>query len=179
MKDDGVKSFIVEKFTQRPEYRIFVVAGKVQFMYRKQRMSITGTGLHTIAELLEKSAHIPDSKFLNQLLKKEKKTTKTVLDNDHELVLQETSNISLGAEIKDYKDRIPKEINKWTHRLYQTTGLEVFGIDVFTKGAWNEPSQYLIIEVNSSPALSGIYNSVDKEKALKIWRVIMKRFFTR
>jgi D-alanine-D-alanine ligase-like ATP-grasp enzyme len=179
MKVDRVGAFVVEKFTQRPEYRIFIVAGKVQFMYKKQRMSITGTGEHTIDELLEKSSLVPDEEFLGKLLRKEKKTKKTVLDTDHELVLQETSNVSLGAEITDYRERIPKEIHKWAHRLYETTGLEVFGVDVFAKGRWDEPSQYLIIEANSCPALSGIYNKGHKEKALKIWRIIMKRFFTK
>lgn len=179
MRANQVKSFIVEKFTQRPEYRIFVVAGKVQFMYRKQRMSITGTGKHTISELLEQSPHEPDEKFLNQMLRNRKKKRTSILKSDDEIVLQETSNISLGAQITDYRERIPKEINQWTDRLYRTLGLEVYGVDVFTKSAWDEPSQYLIIEVNSSPALSGIYNKGHKEKALRIWRTIMKRFFTR
>ena len=35
MRNDGVISFLVEKFTDRPEYRIFVVGGKVEFMYRE------------------------------------------------------------------------------------------------------------------------------------------------
>ncbi len=177
MKADKVKSFIVEKFTQRPEYRIFVVGGKAQFMYRKQRVSITGTGTHTIDELIELSNHIPDEEFLGQLLRNQKKTRNTVLSSDHELVLQETANISLGAEIIDYREKIPKSIDKWTNRLYQTVGLEVFGVDVFTKGEWDEPNQYLIIEVNSSPALSGIYNKGHQEKVYKIWQRIMTKFF--
>ena len=112
-----------------------------------------------------------------KLLKNQKKTRESILSSNHELVLQETSNISLGAEIKDYRERIPKEVDKWAKRLYNTIGLEVFGVDVFSKGDWDEANKYLIIEINSCPALSGIYHAGHKEKVYKIWKLIMQRFF--
>jgi D-alanine-D-alanine ligase-like ATP-grasp enzyme len=179
MRDDGVVSFLIEKVTERPEYRIFVVGGKVQFMYRKKRVSVTGTGVHTIAELIAEMKIQPDAEFLGRVLKKEKKTKDHVLDNKKELILQETANISLGAEIIEYREKVPKVIDTWATRLYKTTGLEVFGVDVFTKGACDEPHKYLIIEINSNPALSGIYAKGHKEKAYEIWGLIMKRFFAK
>lgn len=177
MKAEKVDSFLVEKFTQREEYRIFVVGGKVQFMYRKKRVSITGTGKHTIAELISEMKLKPDNKFLGNLLKNNNKTRDSILNHEQELILQETANISLGAEITDYIEKVPKEIDQWANRLYKTTGLEVYGVDVFTKGKWDEPAKYLIIEVNSNPALSGIYAKGHKEKVYSIWKLIMKKFF--
>lgn len=177
LRTDGVTSFLVEKFTARPEYRIFVVNGQVQFMYRKERMTITGTGKHTVQELLTAKKFTPDKVYLTNLLRREKKTISSVLPNNHELMMQETANISLGAKITDYRDKVPKRINDWTNRLFQTTGLKVFGVDIFTKGAWDDPSQYLIIEINSNPALSGIYSKGHKAKAYKIWEQIMKTYF--
>ena len=177
MRKEGVVSFLVEKFTDRPEYRLFVVSGKVQFMYRKQRMAITGTGEHTIQELLHMHELEPDKQYLNSMLKTKKKTMKSVLDHDQELLMQETGNISLGAQITEYREKVTREVDKWANRLYRTTGLEVFGVDVFTKGDWDEPTKYLIIEINSNPALSGIYAKGHKEMAHKIWRKIMKKYF--
>ncbi|MEM9336522.1 MAG: hypothetical protein AAGA35_01535 [Patescibacteria group bacterium] len=177
MKKDGVISFLVEKFTERPEYRLFVVGGKVEFIYRKQRMTITGTGKHTIQELLQLHEAEPDEKFIKGMLKKEKKTLKTVLDEKYEIALQETSNISLGAMITDYREKVPREVDRWANRLYRTMGLGVFGVDVFAKGDWDEPAKYLIIEINSSPALAGIYSKGHREKVFKIWRKIMKKYF--
>lgn len=177
MRQDGVISFLVEKFTDRPEYRLFVVGGKVEFMYRKQRMKITGTGEHTIQELIQQHKLAPDKQYLSSLLKKEKKTMKSILTTNQELMMQETGNISMGAVITDYRESVPKELDKWVNRLYRTLGLEVFGVDVFSKGDWDEPAQYLIIEINSNPALSGIYAKGHKEKAYKIWRKIMKSYF--
>lgn len=177
MRQDGVVSFLVEKFTDRPEYRLFCVNGKVEFMYRKQRMKITGTGEHTIQELIRQKNIVPDKQYLSSLLKKEKKTMKSVLTTNQELMMQETGNISLGAVITEYRETVPKEIDKWVNRLYRTLGLEVFGVDVFSKGDWDEPAKFLIIEINSSPALSGIYTKGYKEKAYKIWRKIMKAYF--
>lgn len=177
MRADGVISFLVEKFTDRPEYRLFVVGGKVEFMYRKQRMTITGTGKHTVQELLHAQQIKPDQKFINSMLKKEKKTMKSVLSTDQQITLQETANISLGASIVDYREKVPREVDRWANRLYRTMGLEVFGVDVFAKGDWDEPAKYLIIEINSSPALSGIYSKGHKEKVFKIWRKIMKKYF--
>lgn len=177
MKADGVYSFLVEKFTERPEYRIFVVGGRVQYMYRKKRVSITGTGKHTIAELIAALSTPPDRQLVKNMLKTHKKTKASVLKQEYELILQDTGNISLGAEIVGYKDKVPVEIHEWAKRLYEVTGLDVYGVDVFTKGPWDDPGRYLIIEVNSSPALSGIYNIGYAEKTYEIWSKIMKRFF--
>lgn len=178
LKKNNVESFLVEKFTARPEYRIFSVAGKAEFMYRKQRITITGTGKHTIQELLDEKNFKPDSTYLKELLKKEKKKVSSILDNNRQLYLQETANISLGANIIDYREKLPKSIHTWIKRLHDTTGLDVFGVDVFTKGEWDEPENYLIIEINSNPALSGIYNDGKQEKALKIWKKIMQNYFS-
>lgn len=177
MRDDGVASFLIEKVTERPEYRIFVVDGKVQFMYRKKRVSVTGTGVHTIAELIAEMKVQPDAEYLGRVLKKANKTKDCVLDAEKELILQETANISLGAEITEYREKVPKTIDVWANRLYKTTGLEVFGVDVFTKGTWDEPNKYLIIEINSNPALSGIYAKGHRDRAYHIWGLIMKKFF--
>lgn len=177
LRQEKVYSFLIEKFTVRPEFRIFVVGGKVQFMYRKQRISITGTGKHTIQELLAEQNFQPDREYLSNLLRKEKKNIKSVLDSNHELTMQETANISLGAKITDYREKVPKAIDEWANRLAKTTGLEVFGVDIFTKGEWDNPAKYLIIEINSNPALSGICSKGHKEKAFAIWKIIMQRFF--
>lgn len=177
LSKDKVVSFLIEKFTVRPEYRIFVVNGKVQFMYRKQRVTITGTGKHTIQELLAEQNFQPDKEYLHSLLKKERKTISSVLASRHELFMQETANISLGAKITEYRDVVPKNVHAWANSLYKTTGLGVFGVDIFTKGAWDDPKNYLIIEINSNPALSGIYVKGQKDKAYKIWKTIMESFF--
>lgn len=178
LKAEKVPTFLVEKFTVRPEYRIFVVAGKVEFMYRKQRVTITGTGEHTIQELLSQKNYQPDSEYLKGLLRKEKKKISSVLEADQELFMQETANISLGAQITEYREKVPKQVHAWAKRLHDTTGLDVFGVDIFTKGNWDDPDNYLIIEINSNPALSGIYAKGHKERAFAIWQTIMNRFFT-
>lgn len=177
MRKEGVISFLVEKFTLRPEYRIFVVAGKVQFMYRKRRDSIIGTGKHTIHELIQEASVKPDHALLDNLLKANKRTRESVLKDKEELILQDTANVSLGAEIVDYREKVPREVDRWASRLYRTIGLEVFGVDVFTKGEWDESNNYVIIEINSSPALAGIYNKGHKEKVYKIWKKIMQKYF--
>jgi D-alanine-D-alanine ligase-like ATP-grasp enzyme len=146
-------------------------------MYQKKRVSVTGTGVHTIAELIAEMKVQPDAQYLGRVLKKANKTRDCILGDKKELILQETANISLGAEITEYRTKVPKAIDDWATRLYKTTGLEVYGVDVFTKGKWDDPSKYLIIEVNSNPALSGIYTEGHREKAYEIWGIIMKKFF--
>lgn len=178
LKKEGVYAFLVEKFTVRPEYRVFVVNGKVEFMYRKQRVTITGTGKHTIQELLTEKSYKPDSEYLKSLLRVEKKRISSVLETDRELFMQETANISLGAAITEYTEDIPKKMDVWAKKLGDTIGLDVFGVDIFTKGEWFDTDNYLIIEINSNPALSGIYSKGHKEKTYEIWGKIMKRFFS-
>jgi D-alanine-D-alanine ligase-like ATP-grasp enzyme len=179
MREEGVLSFLVEKLTERPEYRIFVVNGVPQYMYRKKRISVTGTGTHTIAELIAMMKNEIDDDVLKKMLKKEGKTTHSILEAEREIILQETANISMGAEITDYRDQFPVAIKQWTKELYRVTGLSVLGVDVFTKGAWNDPHEYLIIEVNSNPSLVGIWRRGHKEKAIEICTLIMKDFFNR
>ena len=150
MRIDGVESFLVEKLTERPEYRIFVVNGIPQYMYRKKRVSVTGTGSHTVAELITMMNANIDDEILKKMLKKEKKTPHSVLEAERELILQETANINTGAEITDYRDIFPIHVKNWTKELYRVTGLIVYGVDVFTKGACDVTGDYLIFELNSN-----------------------------
>lgn len=177
MRADNVESFLVEKFTSRPEYRIFVVNGKAQFMYRKRRMTVTGTGSHTVHELISMGGMTIDISSLKSMLKLQGHHSNSVLPDQAEVILQETANISTGAEIVDYRDRLPKAVQDWVKELYKVTGLGVFGVDVFTKGAWDDPKNYLIIEVNSNPSLKGIYRLGHKEKVFDICNLVMDKYF--
>lgn len=179
MREDLVPSFLVEKFTNRPEYRIFAVEGKVQYMYRKKRMTVTGTGEHTVHELISLLGVHIDVTALKNLLHMQGHKSSSILAHNQELVVQETANISTGAEIIEYRDKIPKAIHDWAKELYKVTGLGVFGVDVFTKGEWDDPANYLIIEVNSNPFLKGIYDLGKKEKAKEICGLILDKYFNK
>jgi len=179
MRSDNTESFLIEKFTLRPEYRIFVVDGRIQFFYSKGRKSIDGDSKKTVKQLIDDKDFEISNESLKSILSLYKLKKSSILDKGKKIYIQETANISAGAKITNYcGSEISDEMQEWAKKLYSNIGLRVFGVDVFTrKGGIDNPDDYLIIEVNSSPALSGIYAAGHKKKVYDIWAKIIKKYF--
>jgi D-alanine-D-alanine ligase-like ATP-grasp enzyme len=177
MKADKTESFLVEKFTSHPEYRLFVVDGKIKFFYSKERKSIKGDGKSTIKELVRANKIKLEPDSLKALLSLYDLKKSDVLLEGERIILQETGNISTGAKIINYCDsNISDSMQAWAKRLQNNCGLRVFGVDIFAReGGIDNPDDYLIIEINSNPALSGIYAAGHKKQVFKIWEEICRK----
>lgn len=181
MKDHKVevRSFLIEKFTNKHEYRIVIVGGKIMYFYARQRQSIIGDGKKTVKELIDLKRYKVTDDVLRNILKLNNIKKSTVLKEGKVIAIQETANISAGAQIVHYVDsNISEAMQAWAKKLANATGLHFFGVDVFARnGGIDNPEDFLIIEINSNPGLGTVYKLGHKETVNKIFKKILRKYF--
>ncbi|BDS10130.1 ATP-binding protein [Aureispira anguillae] len=191
-KDDLKEHFSdIAKFdhialVQRPilsqEYRIFVLGDKVQFTYKKTRPILTGNGQQTIRQLMVRYNHNLKNKltnsdpfFLNQLADSGF-SLDDVLPKGESIRITPNSNLNIGGKMMDYNETINPALNEWAVKLVQLFGLKIAGIDVFGHQLDN-PDQLVVLEINSMPTLSSLYQLGYKKKVFEIWSKILTDYF--
>jgi len=188
LKDIVENSWIalIQEKINLPEYRIFVLDGKIQFAYQKVPAKIIGDGKKTIAVLIEDinkgierdgQKITPKSLFLKNQFKKQKLNLKTVLKAGQELNIIGKANVSAGGKILNYTEIVSPKTKAWAKKLTLDFGLRVCGIDVFAKNGLDDPDGFIVIELNNNPGLVGIYDYGKKEKVMEIWGKILDQYF--
>lgn len=178
----------VQRVLTGNEYRIFVLDGVVQYLYRRACPSITGNGRDSIADLIaahntlhnfhEEKAISEASPFLqNELAKREKNMT-SVLPMGESLRIAAKTNIDAGGTITDYTETVTPSCAEWAKKVAAVMNLRVCGIDLFSTTDLENPENFTILEVNRNPFLKGIYTAGHQEKALAIWGEILQKYFT-
>jgi len=179
---------IIQEIIKLPEYRIFAIDGEIEFIYQRFPAKIIGDGKSSINNQIsninqniksEKNKFSKNSIFIVKQLKKYNLDFNSVLNKNQELVISPKTNISSGGEIKNYTEIVSKETKKWIKKLMKDLSLRVCGIDVFIKNSKNNPNEFIIIEINHNPNLTGIYELGYKEKALQIWGKILNKYFNK
>lgn len=171
------KIFLIERVIKQPEYRIFVVGGKIMFSYQRKRSFIVGDGSSTVMQLLQVGVEYMDRVFLANTLRKRGWNFNTVLPKDTEIETQARANISTGGHIVNYTEQHSQATKAWVKHITDITGLHVSGIDVFARNGIDDPSGFTVIEVNTRPMLKGIWDLGKQEKVFAIWDEIFKQFF--
>lgn len=178
---------IVEEVVLKPEYRIFVVNGEVQFVYRRCHPEIVGDGQRSIEALvrdfneynvLDKRTQIDmDSDFLRFIFEQKKYSKESILSPGEKLQISSQSNLAGGGMIADYREDVSPEVQAWIDRLDKAfPGLAVFGVDVFADEV-DDPETFMIIEMNSNPSFNGIWNLGKREKVFSIWQKMLEASF--
>lgn len=176
---------LIQKIIRQPEYRIFAIDGKIEFVYERSAPHILGNNYNTVKELLnlnnlnlDESHQInPDSEFLKKQLKNENLNLNSILEKNHLLQIASKSNLRVGGFIQNYSEQVSGKTQKWVKQIMKDLGLRICGIDVFVEKSIDDPNSFIIIEVNASPGLAGIYELGKKEKVMEIWGKVFKKFF--
>lgn len=182
---------LVQKPVTWPEYRLFVVDGVVQFVYRRGRPTVIGDGQttvqaliaeHNAAILVEKHRVDPHTDFVANKLLDQGLTLMSVLPLGKKLEVAAHANLAGGGELSEYQETVPSWVHTWANGVVAALGLRVAGIDVFMPSPLAEADaeaakNWLIIEVNGNPNLAGIYTNDHAETAQKIWIQILHEFF--
>lgn len=162
---------IVEKFYIGNDYRIIVFNEKVFAAYRREPFSIIGNGKKTIHRLLKEKQEefkiaelcgldIYDSR-IKARLKKLKLDYDSIIPKNKTLQLLEIANISSGGSIHDLTESIHSDYNDLAINVARSMQLNLCGIDIISNDICNPLSEYIILEINSSPALTH-YASIGK-----------------
>lgn len=158
---------IVEKFVTGSDYRALVVNGKLVAVAERQPPTITGTGVHTVSELIEELNSDPrrgedHENFLTKikvdattigLLTRAGYTLNSILPEGEPLAIKSSANLSSGGQAIDRTDIVHPDNAFMFERIARIIGLDVCGIDVIardiTSPIWQ--GNGAIIEVNAAP----------------------------
>ncbi|WP_010681140.1 cyanophycin synthetase [Acetivibrio cellulolyticus] len=175
------KCVLVEKYIYGKDYRVLVIGDKVSAAAERRPPSVSGDGVHNIAELVE----IENSNELRGA-DHEKPLTKIKLDDlakkvllnqdcdeyyvpklDEIVYLRYNSNISTGGTARDCTEEVHPHNAQLVVSAAKVLGLDIAGIDVccddISKPLYNQNGA--IIEVNAAPGLRmHIYPTIGKSR---------------
>jgi len=160
---------ILEEFIQGDDYRFLIVNYKLTAATKRIPARVTGDGLSTISQLIEKENRNPDrgegpeyvltlikvDKVTDKILQDKKLTLDSILPQGEGLVLKKTANISTGGIAVDVTDSVHPENKFLAERIARMFNLDICGIDIMAKGVDIPIARGTgaVIEVNAGPGL--------------------------
>lgn len=154
---------IVEKYYTGEDFRIIVFNNRVFAAYKRTPLTIVGTGTKTIKTLIEEAKtkietsgngkiNLNDER-IKQTLIKVGRTKNQVLNKDETLILLQNANISSGGQMEDVTAIIHPTVKKLAIQIARDFNLVLCGIDIISKDIAKPDANYVILEINSAPAL--------------------------
>jgi cyanophycin synthetase len=161
------RGVIVEKFITGQDHRVLVINYKFVAAAIRKPAAVTGDGIHTIQELIDKTNEDPrrgygHEKTLTQIkvddftldmLKKDNLTLESILPAGREQWLKPTANLSTGGTATDVTDMVHPDNIFMCERIARIIGLDICGIDIMAENLTEPVSQNggAILEVNAAP----------------------------
>lgn len=161
------REVIVEKFIQGSDFRVLVVNDKFVAAALRTPASVTGDGIHSIQQLIDRAnldprrgnghdnvlTQIRVDEVTMELLKKDNYTLETVLPNGKELYLKPTANLSTGGTATDVTDKVHPQNKSMFERIARMIGLDICGIDIMATSLSTPLKENggVVLEVNAAP----------------------------
>jgi cyanophycin synthetase len=166
----GPNRILVERKFDAPDYRFFIVNGRVEGILERIRPHVIGDGKQTIAALLQEKvtnrATNPD--LQSRPLKMDDEVHRRiaeqgygyddVLPDQKTIILRGNANLSTGGESIDLTDKVGPNIKSLVERAVMAIpNLSTCGVDVLAKDLFNETdltnSAIAINEIESDAAM--------------------------
>lgn len=176
IEDAGMyEVLLVEAAVQNlPEYRIVVDGDSVICCYGRFPLVVVGDGRKTIIEILDetearyKQAGRPpaidlNDPRINDTLRGQGYRFETVLENGGSAKIYDAANLSIGGTAQDFTDVLHPDWKKFAIDLVKKFDLRVCGLDFCCADITRPDSPYSILELNSTPTLSGYATLGDVE----------------
>lgn len=171
-------SAIVQEFLELPEFRIFMLDGKVRFAYRKSRGRVVGDGATPIDVLVRRCTPEPEevleSPFFRRNLDQQGLAANDTLERGKTLEITPVANLAAGGKISGFYESVPDPVREWASGIADALGLRLLGIDGLFPDGLERPGSALVLDVNGSPTLTSVYHSGRSELALTIWKDILQ-----
>lgn len=162
-------TIIVEEFVKGDDYRFLVVDYKLVAATKRTPAQVTGDGISTIQELIDKENSDPDrgegpeyvltlirvDAVTEKILTDKKLTLASVLPKGEVLSLKDTANISSGGIATDVTDSVHPENKFMAERIARLFNLDICGIDIMAQAVDIPITREIgaVIEVNAGPGL--------------------------
>jgi D-alanine-D-alanine ligase-like ATP-grasp enzyme/acylphosphatase len=164
----GADDFVIEEHVPGEDYRIVVIGDQVVASVVRAPASVTGDGVHTVADLIEhknqarqanphlSSRPIKLSESLEYQLELSGLTYSSVPTRGQVVLLANSANLSQGGDSFEIADELHPSIKELSVRAVQAVpGLGFCGLDMLiedhTKPVWEQ--QVTVIELNAHAAI--------------------------
>ncbi|MCF8362350.1 MAG: glutamate ligase [Prolixibacteraceae bacterium] len=159
---------IVEEFFPGQEYRFLVIDFEVRAIACREPANVTGDGIATVRQLIDKKNEGRGNDYRHPLLKinideEVKRHLKassllpeSILKKGEKLYLRKNSNLSTGGDSIDVTDDIPGYYKDVAVQAARSAGLKIAGIDIIINDLEKTPSpgNYIVVELNAPAMLS-------------------------
>ncbi|MDA3880508.1 MAG: glutamate ligase [Prolixibacteraceae bacterium] len=159
---------IVEEFFPGWEYRFLVIDFEVRAIACREPANVTGDGIATIRQLIDKKNEGRGNDYRHPLLKinidEEVKRhlnassllPESILKRGEKVYLRKNSNLSTGGDSIDVTDDIPDYYKDVAVQAARSAGLRIAGIDIIINDLEKTPSpeNYIVVELNAPAMLS-------------------------
>lgn len=172
---------IVEKYIYGKDYRILVIGNQVKAVSERKPANVTGDGVHTVKELVEKVNQDPRrgkqhekqmtiiqlDPVAKNVLQKSGMTEESVPRKGQEVRLRDNGNLSTGGTAIDCTDMVHPDNANIAVRAANAIGIDIAGIDVVTEDISKSivKTGGAVVEVNTAPGIRmHLYPSAGKPR---------------
>jgi GNAT-family acetyltransferase (TIGR03103 family) len=160
---DVCEDVIIEEYVQGDDLRIIVIDFKVVAAAVRRPPKITGTGKHTVTELIEKynrrraaatsgESRVPMDGETRRCLSLMNYNLESVPPEGEEIHVRKTANLHTGGTIHDVTDQLHPELAKVAEDAARALDIPVTGLDFIVADV--AKPDYMIIEANERPGLA-------------------------
>lgn len=179
---------LVEAAVMLPEYRIVVYGDEVICCYGRYPLVVIGDGLSSIRQLLDvtealyQQAGRPPAIDINDhrivdLLKRQNLTFDSVLAAGASAKIYDSANLSIGGTARDFTDALHPDWKAFAVRVTRLFNLTLCGLDLCCADITLPEAPYSILELNSTPTLSGYatLGAVEYGRVRELYRRLINR----
>lgn len=154
---------VLEQRCDGEDLRIIVIGGEVVAAAVRRPPSVTGTGEHTVAELVEAldrsrsdatggASRIPLDDTTREVVRAAGYELDGVLPEGTVLAVRRTANLHTGGTIHDVTEELHPDLAAVAVEAAQAIGIPVLGLDLMVPAV--DGPDYVIIEANEQPGLA-------------------------
>lgn len=158
---------LVEECVIGKDYRVVVLGDKVISAYQRKPLDVTGDGVSSIAQLIEKKRQSlpesgrpnseiqPDDVRIRDVLASKGIALSTIPLEGHSIEVLDNANLSSGGTSVDVTRSIHPDFIDIAVRATKALGLRLCGVDIICENLTRklEGQNYYIIELNGAPGL--------------------------
>jgi GNAT-family acetyltransferase (TIGR03103 family) len=154
---------LLERFVEGQDLRVIVIDFKVVAAALRRPASVTGTGRHTVAQLIESQSRrraaatggesrIPMDAETERCIAEVGYRMDSVLPSGEVLVVRKTANLHTGGTIHDVTSRLSLTLCRAAVEAARALDIPVVGLDFLVPSP--EGPEYVIVEANERPGLA-------------------------
>lgn len=154
---------LLEEYVTGEDLRIIVIDYKVVAAAIRRPAEVTGTGRHTIRELIEAQSRrraaatggesrIPIDAETRRCVESVRHSLDDVLEEGRTLAVRKTANLHTGGTIHDVTEKLHASLRSAAEEAARALGIPVVGLDFLVPSA--EQPKYAIVEANERPGLA-------------------------